>query len=183
MDTPLVYELINKSYIDISAGFPIKIAPSIMKKVLLKDELQGGHSNKIQTEVFKKLPQLLSNPVLIMKNRNGRTKKIISDELLIIVEAKDNIGAIINIPIVFKKDGGSYSVKSFFGRNSAATIEKRMLLGDILYINKEKTTSWTESIGQQWPKALSISGSFKNIPNEKELVNFLQPPVLRCCPL
>lgn len=170
MDTPLVYELINKSYIDISAGFPIKIAPSIMKKVLLKDELQGGHSNKIQTEVFKKLPQLLSNPVLIMKNRNGRTKKIISDELLIIVEAKDNIGAIINIPIVFKKDGGSYSVKSFFGRNSAATIEKRMLLGDILYINKEKTTSWTESIGQQWPKALSISGSFKNIPNEKELV-------------
>ena len=52
-----------------------------------------------------------------------------------------------------------------------------MLLGDVLYINKEKTTSWTESIGQQWPEALSISGPFeKNIPTEKELVKLKEKP-------
>lgn len=172
MYTPLVYCLIDKTYLDITPNFPIKIAPSIIKKVLISNESEGGHANKIKPELFKKLPILLANPIMIMKNRNGRTGEVLINELLIMAEAKDNIGATINIPIIFKKDGGSYNIKSFFGRNSILAIEKKILLGDVLYINKEKTTSWKESIGQQWPKAFSISGSFgNNIPNEKDLVN------------
>ena len=169
MQTPLVFEFVDKSYVDVTAGFPIKIAPSIMNKVLIKTEAERGHANKISPEIFKRLPELLADPVLIMKNRDNKGN-IIADELLTIVEARDNVGAIINVPIVFKKDGGHYKIKSFFGRNSDLTLERRMLYGDVFYINKEKTTAWTASAGQQSPMALSISGSFKDIPNERNLV-------------
>ena len=140
MQTPLVFEFVDKSYVDVTAGFPIKISPSIMNKVLIKTEAERGHANKISPEIFKRLPELLADPVLIMKNRDNKGN-IIADELLTIVEARDNVGAIINVPIVFKKDGGHYKIKSFFGRNSDLTLERRMLYGDVFYINKEKTTA------------------------------------------
>ncbi len=50
------------------------------------------------------------------------------------------------------------------------SLTKSLMLHDVLYINKEKTTEWQYSGRQQLPMALSIRGSFKNIPDEKELV-------------
>ncbi len=170
MQTPLVFDLIDKSYINISYGYPIKIAPSIMKKVLILTEAEGGHADKINVNDFANLPKLLADPVMILKNRDGKTKQIIPGELLVIVEAHDKAGAIINVPIVFTKTSTYYSVKSFFGRNSDLSMLERMMLHDVMYINKEKTAEWQYSGRQQLPMALSISGSFKNIPNEKDLV-------------
>lgn len=73
-------------------------------------------------------------------------------------------------PVVFTKQSGFYAIKSFFGRNSDLSLTKSLMLHDVLYINKEKTTEWQYSGRQQLPMALSIRGSFKNIPDEKELV-------------
>lgn len=174
MDMPLVFGLIQEDGYSMEPGTPLKIAGSILRKVLLTKEVQGvshGHAGEIDAQILKQLPKKIADPIMILKNRN-ENQELILQEVVVVIDLQDNQGKTIVVPITFEKKNNTYLVKTFFGKKNPLWFQKRLMMGDVLYSNKKRTTEWIKTHTEhQALEGLSIGSSFfSSIPTEKDLV-------------
>ena len=128
---------------DENAGIPIKVRQGTMRKILkdLESANTHGHGGEISVDVFKKLPSLLSNPIMVLRSRSNRNGEnaIIPNGYTFIVEATDRDNRTIIAPITLEADENSYVLKTFYGKKDTAKwLDGRVLHGDVLYMNTEK---------------------------------------------
>lgn len=171
---PLVFGLIQEDGYSMEPGTPLKIAGSILRKVLLTKEVQGvshGHAGEIDAQILKQLPKKIADPIIILKNRN-ENQELIPQEVVVVIDLQDNQGKTIVVPITFEKKNNTYLVKTFFGKKNPLWFQKRLMMGDVLYSNKKRTTEWIKTHTEhQALEGLSIGSSFfSSIPTEKDLV-------------
>lgn len=174
MDMPLVFGLIQEDGYSMEPGTPLKIAGSILRKVLLTKEVQGvshGHAGEVDAQILKQLPKKIADPIMILKNRN-ENQELIPQEVVVVIDLQDNQGKTIVVPITFEKKNNTYLVKTFFGKKNPLWFQKRLMMGDVLYSNKKRTTEWIKTHTEhQALEGLSIGSSFfSSIPTEKDLV-------------
>lgn len=115
MDAPMVLSLIGAK-----SGIPIKVRQGTMRKILkdLESANTHGHGGEISVDVFKKLPSLLSNPIMVLRSRSNRNGEnaIIPNGYTFIVEATDRDNRTIIVPITLEADENSYVLKTFYGK-------------------------------------------------------------------
>nr|DAX84660.1 MAG TPA: crystallin beta/gamma motif-containing protein [Caudoviricetes sp.] len=169
MGTPLVFQLIQDDLgIPIKAGVPLKIHYGILHKILRNTQ---KHALDITPDMMKELPTKLADPIMILKNRNGETKEVIPGEVVCVVDMKDAKENTVIVPITFAYKNGAYQVKTVFGKQSVDWFMERLLMGDALYANKEKTSAWIKPAGHQSPMGLSLGDSFySSIKTDEDLV-------------
>lgn len=179
MDAPMVLSLIGAK-----SGIPIKVRQGTMRKILkdLESANTHGHGGEISVDVFKKLPSLLSNPIMVLRSRSNRNGEnaIIPNGYTFIVEATDRDNRTIIVPITLEADENSYVLKTFYGKKDIAKwLEGRVLHGDVLYMNTEKNPQLLESthlapMARRLPKAEDfleyiLQHRTKEIKTEKDL--------------
>ena len=179
MDAPMVLSLIGAK-----SGIPIKVRQGTMRKILkdLESANTHGHGGEISVDVFKKLPSLLSNPIMVLRSRSNRNGEnaIIPNGYTFIVEATDRDNRTIIVPITLEADENSYALKTFYGKKDIEKwLEGRVLHGDVLYMNTEKNPQLLESthlapMARRLPKAEDFLNHIlqhrtKEIKTEKDL--------------
>lgn len=167
MRTPLVMKLVGAKIL------PITLSVYKLKLIL------SDHSESINKEFFRQIPEALADPMMVFKTyngKNGETRKVF------VIDVKDKHGATVVIPVELDTKTGEYHVNkinSIYGKNDGksrnptykffkANIER----GNVEYVNKKKTAAWysSEEVYSSIPKEAMSSLLNSNLPNENDLV-------------
>lgn len=176
---PLVYSLVNQAVgIDeVDINRPVIITKKHFYEILHVKETKKthGHKGEMAKAIVDNLPELLANPVGIMRNcdKNGN---VIPGEVIAILEAKDKDGNVIIAPVSLKEESGAYRLKTFFGKNAEEKFGKRFFDRDnILYaVNKKRFSDALERLAKKRALGVKLAYGdtlFSNIPSGKDLVN------------
>lgn len=171
MDSPLVLQML---------GFDgaIMIDPSIIHKVI-----SGKHANQISIDDIKLLPKKIANPVAVFKNYNGRSRKAIPDEAILVLDmyAKNgnpNINASgenIQVAVTFTKTANGTNInkiKTITPRRNINWYNQQIANGNLLYANTKKINRLVTGSRQQMAQPVTKQFIINNsIPNEKDLDN------------
>ena len=115
MKAPLVLSLVGAK-----SGVPLKVTQRTMRKVLkdVESAHTHGHGGEISVDVFKKLPSLLSDPIMVLRSRSNRDGRnaVISNGYTFVVEATDRDNRKIIVPITFEANEDNYVLRSFYGK-------------------------------------------------------------------
>lgn len=177
MHAPLVLKLVENS---LTAPINNELKINANYSILQKFAAVGGkHYLDIPPKEWKKLPEKIADPLMILKNRDNRNGKdiLLPNEVIFFVDLQNSKGENVIVPVTFNKaNDKQYSMKTGFAKQMGSAnfswLDKRVLMGDLLYINKEKTGISTQPAAHQWRIGLSISKSFLNsIPDETNLRN------------
>lgn len=163
MKAPLVLSLVGAK-----SGVPLKVMQRTMRKILrdVESAHTHGHGGEISVDVFKKLPSLLSDPIMVLRscsNRDGRNA-VISNGYTFVVEATDRDNRKIIVPITFEANEDNYVLRSFYGKKNIETwLEERVSQGDVLYVNTEKNPQlWKDAHLAPMARRSSQVGDFLN---------------------
>jgi hypothetical protein len=171
MDSPLVLQML---------GFDgaIMIDPSIIHKVI-----SGKHANQISIDDIKLLPKKIANPVAVFKNYNGRSRKAIPDEAILVLDmyAKNgnpNINASgenIQVAVTFTKTANGTNInkiKTITPRRNINWYNQQIANGNLLYANTKKINRLVTGSRQQMAQPVTKQFIINNsIPNENDLDN------------
>lgn len=169
MDSPLVLQML---------GFDgaVMIDPSIIHKVIT-----GKHANQISIDDIKLLPKKIANPVAVFKNYNGRSKKALTDEAILVLDmyAKNgnpNInanGENIQVAVTFTKTANGTNInkiKTITPRRNINWYNQQIANGNLLYANTKKINRLVTGSRQQMAQPVTKQFIINNsIPNEKDL--------------
>lgn len=169
MDSPLVLQML---------GFDgaIMIDPSIIHKVI-----SGKHANQISIDDIKLLPKKIANPVAVFKNYDGRSRKAIPDEAILVLDmyAKNgnpNINASgenIQVAVTFTKTANGTNInkiKTITPRRNINWYNQQIANGNLLYANTKKINRLVTGSRQQMAQPVTKQFIVNNsIPNEKDL--------------
>lgn len=169
MTTPLVMNLIGEKIL------PIYISPKVMEKIL-----KGKHGEEISSEILKKLPKALTDPLMILKavNNKGFEDK---NKKLVVVDMKDNNGATIMVPFIMDVKANRYElanvIESVYGKGREKPNDqwyiKRLKRGDAVYANKKRIDHWLKTLSLAGaPNGSLVVDSFnlsRIIPDETDL--------------
>ena len=172
MDVPLVMQLLNIPY-DSLHVFGSFFAHSVNPK----------HKG-VTLDILRQLPRKMADPLMITRGNKP-------DSYVFVIDLKDTNGATIVVPVEINKSvvlGGATAdvANSAFGKTVSETDDRPSLRwfnrqaqkGDVLYLNKEKSTAWLQSYGNSSPaivadsNALSkfiVSGVGQNVKTEVDL--------------
>lgn len=151
---------------------PIQINQKVLAKILSKKRTKRsrGHGNDIDLDTLKSIPEKLSRPVMLLKNRTA-SGEIIPNDVIAVLDLKDNKGRTIIVPIELKKSNGRYKIKSIFPKESEEWFYTRIKNGDLLYIDNTKATSEMKQTRHQSPTRSFTDGFVTSIiPTEEDLV-------------
>lgn len=140
----------------------LQITMKTLAKVLSKDKTQRsrGHGNEISVEELLQIPEKLMRPAVILKNRNA-DHEIIPNNIIAVLDLENENGTVI-VPIELKRTNGKYKIKSIFPKKSKSWIDDRIAEGDLLFIDKTKTTSEMKQTRHQSPTRSSTDGFVGN---------------------
>ena len=169
MDSPLVLQML---------GFDgaIMIDPSIIHKVI-----SGKHANQISIDDIKLLPKKIANPVAVFKNYDGRSRKAIPDEAILVLDmyAKNgnpNINASgenIQVAVTFTKTANGTNInkiKTITPRRNINWYNQQIANGNLLYANTKKINRLVTGNRQQMAQPITKQFITNNsISNEKDL--------------
>lgn len=169
MDSPLVLQML---------GFDgaVMIDPSIIHKVIT-----GKHANQISIDDIKLLPKKIANPVAVFKNYNGRSKKALTDEAILVLDmyAKNgnpNInanGENIQVAVTFTKTANGTNInkiKTITPRRNINWYNQQIANGNLLYANTKKINRLVTGSRQQMAQPVTKQFIINNsIPNESDL--------------
>ena len=169
MDSPLVLQML---------GFDgaIMIDPSIIHKVI-----SGKHANQISIDDIKLLPKKIANPVAVFKNYDGRSRKAIPDEAILVLDmyAKNgnpNINASgenIQVAVTFTKTANGTNInkiKTITPRRNINWYNQQIANGNLLYANTKKINRLVTGNRQQMAQPVTKQFIINNsISNEKDL--------------
>lgn len=163
MEIPEVYsqiELPNGK--KVTKGTMLQITMKTLAKVLSKDKTQRsrGHGNEISVEELLQIPEKLMGPAVILKNRNA-DHEIIPNDIIAVLDLENENGTVI-VPIELKRTNGKYKIKSIFPKKSKSWIDDRIAEGDLLFIDKTKTTSEMKQTRHQSPTRSFTDGFVGN---------------------
>jgi hypothetical protein len=159
MTTPLALTLAKAEML------PIKTKIKTLNKIV--------HKKKHLTEnVLKKISESLADPIAIFESATRA-----NDSIVVMLDLKHNNGNVI-VPIAMSQQQGHHKVNkmtSAYPRvNSRSGHAQNQWVLDQLnrarYINREKITTWAQSVGLSSPLEAFLSGSV-NIPDETDLCN------------
>lgn len=163
MKAPLVLSLVGAK-----SGVPLKVMQRTMRKILrdVESAHTHGHGGEISVDVFKKLPSLLSDPIMVLRSRSNRDGRnaVISNGYTFVVEATDRDNRKIIVPITFEANEDNYVLRSFYGKKNIETwLEERVSQGDVLYVNTEKNPQlWKDAHLAPMARRSSQVGDFLN---------------------
>ncbi len=165
MTTPLVMQLVG------AKALPVRMDYPIMRKIL---EVTGrhAHGNEISPSVLKKLPEAMTDPLMIVKSDRD-------NKMTLVVDLKDRNGATIIVPMILDVDNIKHQIKvnkvtSFYGKGTPVPYNKwitdRINDQDLLYINKKRTARWLKTTvapnGHMADSSFNLSSI---IPDETDL--------------
>lgn len=167
MQTPIALELAGAKHL------PIKIDLSILSKVLLDKHKSDGSMNEA---VLAKVPVALTDPMLIYQADDVNGKKV----LVSVLELEDVNGDNVIVPLILSEYDNRYvinKIQTAYGKEALKKPNSKWLAdrlnGDKLrYLNREKTTAWSQSAGLQLPLEVTHNSglSISSIPTEQDLV-------------
>ncbi|EKN3846938.1 TPA: hypothetical protein SK294_001626 [Yersinia enterocolitica] len=157
-DTPAVYQALGARNIELT------MPASVVHKAT--DPSVRDHA--VRLEDMKRLPELISDPVSIMRSATEK------DALVSLVEAHDANGNPVIAAIHLNGKGAGFAevnkIASVYGKDNRAALQKQ-LDNDLLYLDKEKAAKWLHATGLQLPGANTLSGSSKNILSKQDIRN------------
>ena len=99
---------------------PLKVTQRTMRKVLkdVESAHTHGHGGELSVDGFKKLPSLLSDPIMVLRSRSNRDGRnaVIPNGYTFVVEATDRDNRKIIVPITFEANEDNYVLRSFYGK-------------------------------------------------------------------
>lgn len=167
MQTPIALELAGAKHL------PIRIDLSIVSKILLVKHRNDGSMNQ---DVLEKIPAALVDPMLIYKSDDVNGKQV----LVSVLELEDANGDNVIVPLILNEFDNRYvinKIQTAYGKEAlkkpnSKWLADRLKGGKLQYLNREKTTAWSQSFGLQLPlEVTNNSGlSVSSIPTEQDLV-------------
>jgi hypothetical protein len=156
-DTPSIYVRLG------AKNHELVMPASVVKKATNP----ADRSHNVAIEDIKRLPQLLSDPLAVMKSATE------NNALVSLVEALDmnNKPVIVAIHMDAKGDGFSEvnKVASVYGKDEVAALQ-RLLDNNLVYLNKEKA-AWFHAAGLQLPGANYHGGLSKSVLTKDDIRN------------
>ena len=157
----------------------IVIKNNTLRKITSDDKEEFHHAHSMSIEELYKIPDVIRNPVMLIKGRHPNSIVFISNEF-------DSNGKRIIMPCTLNVGGKNCSVHrimSVYGKEHFENFIKNEISNNsILAYNKKIANEITRSIGRPLPKEESlidyndsICYSPRNVNTEKEKIKLLNP--------
>lgn len=157
---------------------PITVATSTLVNTMNPEDVKMKHhtsGHDIAPSIIIKLPQMLREPIMVIKDKN-------SDNLTAILDEKDKQGRNIICRIALDQKEKQHIVNrlsSMYGkRELAAYIDRAFKENRVMAIHKEKAESLLQSIGCQSPKEETAIGFDDSIAYSKQNVKYPSEKIL-----
>jgi len=159
MDMPLVLELVG------AKNMKLQVYGSFFEHAI-----RSKHPG-MDSAVLKKLPASMADPIIILKTADPK-------KFIFALTIKDNNGATVIVPVELEKVDPYHGVISVlntaYGKDTPGMrwFTNKINNGDLVYLNKEKSTSWYSPSGANSPvgTALRSALSSSSIKTEDDLV-------------
>lgn len=156
-DTPSIYVRLG------AKNHELVMPASVVKKATNP----ADRSHNVAIEDIKRLPQLLSDPLAVMKSATE------NNALVSLVEALDMNKKPVIVAIHMDAKGDGFSevnkVASVYGKDEVAALQ-RLLDNNLVYLNKEKA-AWFHAAGLQLPGANYHGGLSKSVLTKDDIRN------------
>lgn len=161
MTTPLVLKSVGAPLL------PVEVEYSDLHKIAL-----GKHGNEMSPDIVKQLPRALADPLMILKSYDGKNGE---RRIVVVLDLKDRNGATVISPLELKQNykNNKYYLnllKTSYGKTDSKTgkpsyeyFKRQIEAGNVLYVNKKRTTEWNRAVGLYLPMEESTSNSFNDI--------------------
>ena len=131
-------------------------------------------------EEIKKIPQILENPILILKSRNVGREAYANSRIVMFGTVKAKNGLPV-LSVLDLKPIEDHLVIDDMQKVSSAYTKDNNPVGyvsnsDVMYADEKRTTKLLRAIGFQMPIALHQSGYVGNISYERDIVNISGVP-------
>lgn len=161
MTTPLVLKSVGAPLL------PVEVEYSDLHKIAL-----GKHGNEMSPDIVKQLPRALTDPLMILKSYDGKNGE---RRIVVVLDLKDRNGATVISPLGLKQNSKNNKyylnlLKTSYGKTDSKTgkpsyeyFKRQIEAGNVLYVNKKRTTEWNRAVGLYLPMEESTSNSFNDI--------------------
>lgn len=141
----------------------IVMNPSVLAKIT-------GEKHDVSIADIKNIPKLIADPVMIFKSAT------VNNAVVILTDATDKNGNEIIVAMHFDKKEKRIKVNrvaSVYGKNNIKNfVNIQIENGNLKYIDKNKSLSWSHIIGLQLPKMADTTRGFNNsILTKDDFVN------------
>lgn len=155
--TPVVLQAVG------APDLPMSITRDTIRKAI------NGIKHDIPMNVIEQLPEAIADPVFIV---NGSE----SNSLAVLTRIIDDHGDPVLVSVDLERKQARIVVNrlsSVYGKSRLSGL-KAWKKGEILYINKKTSPSWSQSIGVQFPSEDTLKGSSTRLVTDEDIVNEYQ---------
>ena len=141
---------------------PIVMSQDVLAKIT-------GEKHSISLDEIKNLPRTIADPVMIFKSET------VANSFVIFTELEDKNGNEVVVAMHLNRAEGFNKVNriaSVYGKyNIVNFIKKQIAVGNLKYIEKNKSSEWLRSRGLQLPKLNTIPNFDNSILQKEDIVN------------
>ena len=146
----------------------VKDLPMVMSQEVIAKVTGGKHD--IAIDDIKKLPSIVANPIMVFKSAT------IDNAFVLLTEIIYNTGNDVIVAMQLNRSEKHVRVNrvaSLYGKKNIETfVISQINAGNLKYIDKNKSLSWSQSRGLQLPKlADTTRGSNNSILTKEDIVN------------
>ena len=155
METPTVFTLAG------AKRLPIYIDAGKISRILSKHDLG------MTADILKQMPRAMADPIAIFDSKPYPSKRIV-----VMTGVKDAKGSTVIVPVELGRKQHAYyvnKISSIYGKDSDAWFVNQAKAGRTLYINRQKSSQWSNQTGLQLPVG-TTSGNGQRIADEQDLV-------------
>jgi len=143
-------------------NLPIVMNQSVMAKIT-------GGSHAIALDVIKEIPNAMAAPVMIFKSNTVKNAFVVITEFV----DKEGMDVVIALHLnKFHNENRINRIASVYGKKNLQNfIETQSEIGNLKYIDKNKSQAWSIRRGLQLPKLNAILDSNNSILQKENVVN------------
>jgi N12 class adenine-specific DNA methylase len=140
---------------------PIVMAPAIVDKVTSGNP--GEHA--VTMDVLRNIPEQLRDPIAVFQSTQH------GDGLTVMTELREGDKTIIVAIHLNRRESRHEvnSIRSIYGKENDWTFANWARDGLLLYVNKQKSRSWSQSRGVQFPKEGARNGASRKVLTEGDV--------------
>ena len=143
-------------------SLPVIMSQDVMVKIT-------GRKHNISTDEIKNIPGAIADPIMVFKSAT------VDNAYLVMTELTDKSGNDVVVALHLNRKQGFNKVNriaSVYGKDNVGRfIEKQTSIGNLKYIDKNKSQEWLRSRGLRLPKLNTILSSNNNILQKEDIVN------------
>ena len=152
---------------EVLKGLGAKDLPVVMTQNVMA-KITGGKHN-VSIDEIKNIPQAIADPIMVFKSAT------VKNSYVILTELTDKSGNDVVVALHLNRSEKHINVNriaSVYGKESIENfVEKQAEIGNLLYIDKNKSQQWSQSRGLQLPKLADTIADNNNILQKDDIVN------------